>query len=311
MFVTNVSFTNSVCICLSTAKSLNIEDGYFDKFMFKPCTIDKYMNTSFQLDCQDVMFNEINLGISNLRGMFEEAIKLIEKLNIQRLRFHSTEENSIPETFLDMFQFKDISIIDSGLTALDVHAFHPSVESLMELDLSSNKLKDESNIFEFVNNFINVKKVVLKNNKLRTVPSQKLNSLQALKYLDLSYNQINLVESKSLSFNYGKNQYRYLLIDLGSNKLDDESFQEKFFNDNQVNVVTDLILNSNGMTCLKFKSFKSFFDGKFSRNSVSFTNNDDDGKVKTYYYCDKWIVDTNLESFHFFVHTICVMNWIE
>lgn len=220
---------------------------------------------NWTMSCFMQSYEEIDASLSKLRGLFTKPISL-QKFSANSVNF-GFESTFVDGDFLNFLRFQEIAFINSAVTGIHRDAFFQSAKSAIDVDLSSNKIRDGGGAFHFMSKFVNARRISLANNKLSSVPGGAFKRLKDLKILDLSNNQIQLIETKAFSFGLPRNVYRLLQIDLSTNLLKAASFETDFI-ERRRTLAVNLILKRNELTCLQKRTFEAFLGVTFKRNRV-------------------------------------------
>lgn len=248
-------------LSLLTANSLSL-DAEFDKDFFSPCHLAPGLTTTnWTIRCYMTNYEKIDASLSRLRSVFTHPIRLYQ-LEVTSMNFDLASTH-IPANFLNFIQFEKISLTSSAITSVDADAFYASARTALEIDLSSNKLRD--GVLEFVSKFLRLKKINLANNKLQTIPSGLFQRLNHIRQIDLSGNQLQLIQSNAFYFAHKDHSFHSIQINLSRNQLTSTSFEPDFI-EHRRTLAVNLILKQNQLSCLRKKTFEPFLD--FERNHV-------------------------------------------
>ncbi|KAI1297868.1 hypothetical protein HDE_04350 [Halotydeus destructor] len=260
------AFVNGNTTISDCASRLVIEDNKLDGNIFYPCNLTQ-SNDIWAMGC-------LSANYENTDAMFAKlSMILVNKVNISRvlisdMSFSETILPRIKGTFMDSIVFQDITITRSQMKIIDREAFYPSYRSAIKIDLSFNKLRDDSGVFPFLSKFQQVEQISLSGNKLTTIPALQFKNLQKLKYLDVSDNQLKSIQESAFVFDHLRLEYRYLQIDLKSNKLDRYSFAQNFI-EVRPTLSIKLTITQNELVCLDRTIFGPFLGLLNSNNQLS------------------------------------------
>ena len=214
--------------------------------ILSPCKLNEKEN----LRCYRSTYESISSSIAPLNSLFSKPVEL-KSLTLERVSFPETVDgkgiNPIlsPEAF-EFFKVNELKIVNTNLKTIQPNSFPSSAFSLLNVDLSNNRLvDDDESVFKFLSKFINLQKIDLSNNQLTIVPSGTLAKMSKLQTLNLQNNALKVVQKYAFSIPSGSSLYRSFNIDLQSNQLTEKSFEPHFVANIRDNVKVNLNLERN------------------------------------------------------------------
>lgn len=217
-----------------------------DENILSPCKLSEKEN----LRCYRSSYDTISSSITPLNSLFSKPVQL-KSLTLERVTFPEQVDGKginpvLPPEAFEFFKVNDLKIVNTNLKTIQPRTFPSSTFSLLNADLSNNRLVDEEeSVFRFLSKFINLQKIDLSNNQLTVVPSGSLAKMSRLQTLNLQNNALKVVQRHAFTIPSGSSLYRSFNIDLQSNQLTEKSFEPHFVANIRDNVKVNLNLERN------------------------------------------------------------------
>ncbi|XP_054158400.1 oplophorus-luciferin 2-monooxygenase non-catalytic subunit-like, partial [Oppia nitens] len=150
-----------------------------DAQVVAPCLCDSFgINCKSDADIRDVksLFKQIAANYTDSWGGKQ----------FMDLGLHSTSLEQLPEDCLQGLTFSRISIWDaSSLKHIDTNAFRGTVDKVMSVVLWDSPLLDSSNLFDILNQFLNVQQISVGDCNIQSIPDRAFVGLSKLTELVL------------------------------------------------------------------------------------------------------------------------------